>query len=206
MKNKALSIIMSILGATFSIFTFHCLLLNIIFSLIFDGNLLKIEVNLVVLALSLLISLIITLFLYKKDSIDAFLKVKSVYIASFIFTLAFFVEFISFLILFQNNFIEYKWSIALILITLLFAICEGIIIQFVKTNNLIVKLTSQLLLSSSLYFSIVIGFFGLGKGNTLLPVIAVYIASFIIIASLLFLKDFLVKKNKDDKKEYTKQF
>lgn len=206
MKNKALSIIMSILGATFSIFTFNCLLLNIVFSLVYEGNLLKIEVNLIILAISLLISLIIAYFLNKKDAIEAFLKIKSVYIASFIFSVAFFAEFISFLVLFQNNLTTYKLSLPLILITLFFAICEGIIIQLVKTNNLLIKIPSQLLLTGSLYFSVVLGFFGLGNGNTLLPVIAVYIALFIAVTTLLLLIDFLVKKNKDNKKEYTKQF
>lgn len=206
MKNKALSIIMSILGATFSIFTFNCLLLNIIFSLVYEGNLLKIEVNLIMLAISLLISLIITYFLYKKDAIDAFLKIKSVYIASFIFSIAFFAEFFSFLVLLQNNLTTYKWSLPLIFITLLFAICEGIIIQLVKINNLLIKIPSQLLLTGALYFSVVIGFFGLGNGNTLLPVIAVYLTLFVAVTALLSLIDFLVKKNKDNKKEYTKQF
>lgn len=206
MKNKALTIVMSILGATFTIFTINCLLLNTIFSLIYEGNILNIEVNLIILAISLLVALIIVYLTNRKNNLDNFLKFKAAYIASFIFTLTFFAEFISFMILYSQNLITYKWSIPLILITLLFAICEGLIIQFVKTSNLFVVIVPQLLLTGTLYFVVTLVFFKLGNGNTLLPIIAIYLGLFIIVTSILLIIRYIVKRASDNKKEYKKQF
>jgi hypothetical protein len=206
MKNKILSVFMAILGCTFTIFMVNCVIINSIFSFAFSGSLVKIEVNLIFLAVSLIISLFVVHFINKRNQLDVFLRLKGLYFASAMFTVLYFAEFTTYMILYANNIISYKWSIEIILLTLGFSAVEFIINQFLKISYIVVKITSQFVLTAGLYFGITLGFFGLGGGNSIITVIGIYIVLFTVILSIYLLINHVLKINKEKNKEYTNQF
>ena len=200
-NNTSLSIFLDITRFTCLFYTPLMVIINLFCGLNLNGKLLHWWANLILLAISFIVAIFPSVKKHKSNVFDK-IAFKLVFKASIFFTVVSIL--VNILVLMIENGIF--WSLSSILLILLYSISMSIMTHFIKIKSYLAS-TLIYYVSNCLYFSLLtINIAGLGKGNALIIVIAVFSLSYALLSVIYYLIKKSIKQLDEDEKVYKRQF